>query len=115
MSDISHPYFIFYFVFNFSGIQKKLDKGLRPGTVTQGVLSMTRKVQLVTSKLDQAHGKAREIEAIVIASMAFDNRYCHALTLNRDLVIFDMLGVINNIEGGAGGSGRGRVTRARRC
>ena len=25
-----------------SGIQKKLDKGLRPGTVTQGVLSMTR-------------------------------------------------------------------------
>ena len=72
MSDISHPYFIFYFVFNFSGIQKKLDKGLRPGTVTQGVLSMTRKVQLVTSKLDQAHGKAREIEAIVIASMAFD-------------------------------------------
>jgi hypothetical protein len=67
----------------FSGIQKKLDKGLRPGTVTQGVLSMTRKVQLVTNKLDQAHGKAREIEAIVIASIAFDNRYCHALTLNR--------------------------------
>jgi hypothetical protein len=51
--------------------------------VTQGVLSMTRKVQLVTNKLDQAHGKAREIEAIVIASIAFDNRYCHALTLNR--------------------------------
>jgi len=75
-----------------SGIQKKLDKGLRPGTVTQGVLSMTRKVQLVTSKLDQAHGKAREIEAIVIASIAFDNRFCHALTLNRDLVVFDMLG-----------------------
>ena len=74
-----------------SGIQKKLDKGLRPGTVTQGVLSMTRKVQLVTSKLDQAHGKAREIEAIVIASIAFDNRYCHALTLNRDLITFDML------------------------
>ena len=47
---------------------------------------MTRKVQLVTSKLDQAHGKAREIEAVVIASIAFDNRYCHALTLNRDLV-----------------------------
>jgi hypothetical protein len=44
---------------------------------------MTRKVQLVTNKLDQAHGKAREIEAIVIASIAFDNRYCHALTLNR--------------------------------
>ena len=42
-----------------------------------------RKVQLVTSKLDQAHGKAREIEAIVIASIAFDNRFCHALTLNR--------------------------------
>ena len=40
-------------------------------------------VQLVTSKLDQAHGKAREIEAIVIASIAFDNRYCHALTLNK--------------------------------
>lgn len=75
-----------------SGIQKKLDKGLRPGTVTQGVMSMTRKVQLVTSKLDQAHGKAREIEAIVIASIAFDNRFCHALTLNRDLVVFDMLG-----------------------
>ena len=44
---------------------------------------MSRKVQLVTSKLDQAHGKAREIEAIVIASIAFDNRFCHALTLNR--------------------------------
>ena len=28
--------------FECSGIQKKLDKGLRPGTVTQGVLSMTR-------------------------------------------------------------------------
>ncbi len=70
-------------IFFFSGIQKKLDKGLRPGTVTQGVLSMTKKVHLVTSKLDQAHGKAREIEAIVIASIAFDNRYCHALTLNR--------------------------------
>ena len=70
---------------------------------------MTRKVQLVTSKLDQAHGKAREIEAIVIASMAFDNRYCHALTLNRDLVIFDMLGVINNIESGAGGSVSDRI------
>ena len=76
---------------------------------------MTRKVQLVTSKLDQAHGKAREIEAIVIASMAFDNRYCHALTLNRDLVIFDMLGVVNTVDTGAGpgGSSRGRVTRAK--
>ena len=78
----------------FSGIQKKLDKGLRPGTVTQGVLSMTRKVQLVTSKLDQAHGKAREIEAIVIASITFDNRFCYALTLNRDLVEFDLLGAL---------------------
>ena len=29
-------------IFECSGIQKKLDKGLRPGTVTQGVLSMTR-------------------------------------------------------------------------
>jgi len=77
-----------------SGIQKKLDKGLRPGTVTQGVLSMTRKVQLVTSKLDQAHGKAREIEAIVIASITFDNRFCYALTLNRDLVEFDLLGAL---------------------
>jgi hypothetical protein len=74
---------ILFLFFSHSGIQKKLDKGLRPGTVTQGVLSMTKKVQLVTSKLDQAHGKAREIEAIVIASIAFDNRYCHALTLNR--------------------------------
>ena len=74
---------------------------------------MTRKVQSVTSKLDQAHGKAREIEAIVIASMAFDNRYCHALTLNRDLVIFDMLGVLSNIDSGAGGSSRGRLTRAK--
>ena len=96
----------------FSGIQKKLDKGLRPGTVTQGVLSMTRKVQLVTSKLDQAHGKAREIEAIVIASMAFDNRYCHALTLNRDLVIFDMFGVLENLEASPGTS-KGRMTRAK--
>jgi len=99
-----------------SGIQKKLDKGLRPGTVTQGVLSMTRKVQLVTSKLDQAHGKAREIEAIVIASIAFDNRFCHALTLNRDLVVFDLLGALetytmerrDNV-----GCSKGRVTRAR--
>jgi len=68
--------------------------------VTQGVLSMTRKVQMVTSKLDQAHGKAREIEAIVIASIAFDNRYCHALTLNRDLVVFDLLGALEtyNLE-----------------
>ena len=76
---------------------------------------MTRKVQLVTSKLDQAHGKAREIEAIVIASMAFDNRYCHALTLNRDLVIFDMLGVVNTMDTGAcsAGSSRGRITRAK--
>ena len=48
---------------------------------------MSRKVQLVTSKLDQAHGKAREIEAIVIASIAFDNRFCHALTLNRLVAI----------------------------
>jgi len=97
-----------------SGIQKKLDKGLRPGTVTQGVLSMTRKVQLVTSKLDQAHGKAREIEAIVIASIAFDNRFCHALTLNRDLVVFDLMGALEtyNMErrGGAGCSqGRGAL------
>ena len=76
-----------FHIFLFSGIQKKLDKGLRPGTVTQGVLSMTKKVQLVTSKLDQAHGKAREIEAIVIASIAFDNRYCHALTLNRSVFL----------------------------
>ena len=80
--------------------------------MTQGVLSMTRKVQLVTSKLDQAHGKAREIEAIVIASMAFDNRYCHALTLNRDLVIFDLLGVLPPGDSLQGGS-RGRLTRAR--
>ena len=81
-----HSYFICNFKHNllyFSGIQKKLDKGLRPGTVTQGVHSMTQKVHLVTSKLDQAHGKAREIEAVVIASIAFDNRFCHALTLNR--------------------------------
>jgi hypothetical protein len=62
------------------GVQKGLGKGLSPGRVTQGVQSMTRKVQLVTSNLDQAHGKAREIEAIVIASIAFDNRFCHALT-----------------------------------
>ena len=102
-----------------SGIQKKLDKGLRPGTVTQGVLSMTRKVQLVTSKLDQAHGKAREIEAIVIASIAFDNRYCHALTLNRDLVVFDMLVDIDVLPGlqpssrSSGATGRSRITRAR--
>ena len=65
-------------------------------------------MQLVTSKLDQAHGKAREIEAIVIASIAFDNRFCHALTLNRDLVVFDLLGALEtyNMErrGGAGGS-----------
>jgi len=81
-----------------SGIQKKLDKGLRPGTITQGVLSMTKKVQLVTSKLDQAHGKAREIEAIVIASIAFDNRYCHALTLNKDLVTFDLCGAMVGFE-----------------
>ena len=67
----------------FSGIQRKLDKGLRPGTVTQGVMSMTKKVQLVTSKLDQAHDKAKEIESVVIDSIAFDNRYCHALTLTR--------------------------------
>jgi len=101
-----------------SGIQKKLDKGLRPGTVTQGVLSMTRKVQLVTSKLDQAHGKAREIEAIVIASIAFDNRFCHALTLNRDLVVFDLLGALETYtmerrDSVSGGSSKGRVTRAR--
>ena len=51
---------------------------------------MTKKVQLVTSKLDQAHGKAREIEAVVIASIAFDNRFCHALTLNRYLFIVYM-------------------------
>ena len=44
---------------------------------------------MVTSKLDQAHGKAREIEAIVIASIAFDNRFCHALTLNR-LLTFNL-------------------------
>eukprot|EP00090_Calanus_glacialis_P019394 TRINITY_DN29800_c0_g1_i1.p1 TRINITY_DN29800_c0_g1~~TRINITY_DN29800_c0_g1_i1.p1 ORF type:complete len:700 (-),score=207.27 TRINITY_DN29800_c0_g1_i1:116-2101(-) len=101
-----------------SGIQKKLDKGLRPGTVTQGVLSMTRKVQLVTSKLDQAHGKAREIEAIVIASIAFDNRFCHALTLNRDLVVFDLLGALETYtmerrDSVSGGSSKGRMTRAR--
>ena len=93
---------------------------------------LSRKVQLVTSKLDQAHGKAREIEAIVIASIAFDNRFCHALTLNRlvaigflftylganlikkplmlllsrDLVVFDLMGALEtyNMErrGGAG-------------
>jgi len=101
-----------------SGIQKKLDKGLRPGTVTQGVLSMTRKVQLVTSKLDQAHGKAREIEAIVIASIAFDNRFCHALTLNRDLVVFDLLGALETHsmagrENSSGSSSKLRLTRAR--
>ena len=45
--------------------------------MTQDVLSMTRKVQLVTSKLDQTHGKAREIEAIVIASIAFDKGRRH--------------------------------------
>ena len=56
---------------------------MRPGTVTQGVMSMTKKVQLVTSKLDQAHDKAKEIESVVIDSIAFDNRYCHALTLTR--------------------------------
>ena len=103
----------------FSGIQKKLDKGLRPGTVTQGVLSMTRKVQLVTSKLDQAHqahGKAREIEAIVIASIAFDNKVCHALTLNRDLVVFDLLGALETYtmeRRDSVGCSKGRVTRAR--
>ena len=100
----------------------------------------SRKVQLVTSKLDQAHGKAREIEAIVIASIAFDNRFCHALTLNRlvaigflftylganlikkplmlllnrDLVVFDLMGALEtyNMErrGGAGCSqGRGAL------
>ena len=80
---------------------------------------MTRKVQLVTSKLDQAHGKAREIEAIVIASIAFDNRYCHALTLNRDLVVFDMLVDIDVLPGlqpssrSSGAAGRSRITRAR--
>ena len=95
-----------------SGIQKKLDKGLRPGTVTQGVLSMTRKVQLVTSKLDQAHGKAREIEAIVIASIAFDNRYCHALTLNRDLITFDMLSGLQP-TGRSASTDRARITRAK--
>ena len=31
----------------YSGIQKKLDKGLRPGTITQGVLSMTKKVPVL--------------------------------------------------------------------
>merc|ERR1712244_159367 len=96
-----------------SGIQKKLDKGLRPGTVTQGVLSMTRKVQLVTSKLDQAHGKAREIEAIVIASFAFDNRFCHALTLNRDLVVFDLFGALEtyNLERKEGATPSGVSSR----
>ena len=79
---------------------------------------MTRKVQLVTSKLDQAHGKAREIEAIVIASIAFDNRFCHALTLNRDLVVFDLLGALETYtmerrDSGGGGPSKGRVTRAR--
>ena len=54
---------------------------------------VSRKVQLVTSKLDQAHGKAREIEAIVIASIAFDNRFCHALTLNRSVLLS------NDLEG----------------
>ena len=73
---------------------------------------MTKKVQSVTSKLDQAHGKAREIEAIVIASMAFDNRYCHALTLNRDLVIFDMFGAVSGVENSPGSS-KGRMTRAK--
>ena len=83
----------------------------------------------MTSKLDQAHGKAREIEAIVIASIAFDNRFCHALTLNRlvllhvffttpacnrDLVVFDLMGALEtyNMErrGGAGCSqGRGAL------
>merc|ERR1711972_526393 len=96
-----------------SGIQKKLDKGLRPGTVTQGVLSMTRKVQLVTSKLDQAHGKAREIEAIVIASITFDNRFCYALTLNRDLVEFDLMGALETYKlerrGGAGCSSEAKI------
>ena len=86
--------------------------------MTQGVLSMTRKVQLVTSKLDQAHGKAREIEAIVIASIAFDNRFCHALTLNRDLVVFDLLGALETYtmerrDSVSGGSSKGRMTRAR--
>jgi len=81
-----------------SGIKKKLDKGLRPGTVTQGVMSMTKKVQLVTSKLDQAHDKAKEIESVVIDSIAFDNRYCHALTLTRDLVTFDLAGSIDTCD-----------------
>eukprot|EP00088_Acartia_fossae_P024567 TRINITY_DN2549_c0_g1_i3.p1 TRINITY_DN2549_c0_g1~~TRINITY_DN2549_c0_g1_i3.p1 ORF type:complete len:713 (-),score=154.45 TRINITY_DN2549_c0_g1_i3:230-2368(-) len=87
-----------------SGIQKKLDKGLRPGTVTQGVMSMTKKVQFVTSKLDQAHDKAKEIESVVIDGIAFDNRYCHALTLTRDLVTFDLAGSIENcdLNGGNG-------------
>lgn len=67
----------------FSGIQKKLDKGLRPTTVTQGMLSMTKKVERVASKLDEAHGKARQINAIVIDCISFDNRFCHALTFNR--------------------------------
>ena len=79
---------------------------------------MTRKVQLVTSKLDQAHGKAREIEAIVIASIAFDNRFCHALTLNRDLVVFDLLGALETHsmagrENSSGSSSKLRLTRAR--
>jgi len=79
-----------------SGITKKLAKGLRPGTVTQGVMSMTKKVQTVTCKLDQAHDKAREIESVVIDSIAFDNRYCHALTLTRDLVTFDLAGSLDS-------------------
>ena len=84
--------------------------------MTQDVLSMTRKVQLVTSKLDQTHGKAREIEAIVIASIAFDNRFCHALTLNRDLVVFDLFGALETYtmeRRDSVGSSKGRVTRAR--
>ena len=74
---------------------------------------MTRKVQLVTSKLDQAHGKAREIEAIVIASIAFDNRYCHALTLNRDLITFDMLSGLQQTGKSTSITDRTRITRAK--
>lgn len=41
------------------------------------------KIENLTSKLDMAHGKAKEIEAVCISCIAFDNRYCHALTLNK--------------------------------
>ena len=53
-------------------------------------------VHLVTSKLDQAHGKAREIEAVVIACIAFDNRFCHALTLNRFVLFLSLLSCIKS-------------------